>query len=127
VWELQKRIIAGGVTAVGIDPSSKYLVVVSHSGRGIFRLSDGSRVARDKEIFGKWYHGAECDGFGPLHGVKVPIFGMGSETPGFVLNEMRRSNIDFKVEELRGVVISLDRRWMCVGYSDEIQIFAQGN
>jgi hypothetical protein len=123
MWELKKRIPAGGVTAVGIDADSKYLVVVSHSGRGIFRLSIGSCVARDKEVFGEWYYGAECDGFGPLHGVKVPIFGMGSQTPGFILNEMRRSNIPFEIEKLRGVVISPDRKWLCVGYNDEIQVF----
>src|SRR5687767_6834819 len=117
MWELKKRIPAGGVTAVGIDPDSKYLMVVSHSGRGIFRLSSGRRVARDYEVFGEWYYGAECEGFGPLHGVKIPIFGMGSQTPESVLNQLRRYNIQFEVEELRGVVISPDRTWVCVGYN----------
>jgi len=77
VWELHKKLIVGGATSVGIDPSSRYLVVVSHSGRGLFKLSDGKRIARDGEVFGPWYYGAECEGFGPLHGTKIPFLDSG--------------------------------------------------
>src|SRR5467141_2444972 len=122
-WKLHKKLIVGGATSVGIDASSRYLVVVTHSGRGLFKLSDGKRVARDAEVFGQWYFGAECQGFGPLHGTKIPIFGFGHKTPLFILQELERSEIKFAVEELRGVVISPDRKFLAVGYSDEIQVY----
>ena len=122
-WELQKKLIVGGATSVGIDPSSRYLVVISHSGRGLFKLADGRRVARDTEVFGAWYYGAQCEGFGPLDGVKIPIFGFGHKTPSIILNELERSQIEFSVEDLRGVVISPDRKHLAVGYTDEIQIY----
>src|SRR5256885_4598144 len=122
-WEFHKSLIVGGTTSVGIDPSSRYLLIVSHSGRGLFELCDGKRIARDTEVFGPWYYGAECDGFGPLSGTKIPIFGFGHETPLFILNELERSQIEFVLEELRGVVISPDRKYLAIGYSDEIQVY----
>jgi hypothetical protein len=122
-WELHKKFIVGGVTSVGIDPSSRYLVVVSHSGRGLFKLSDAKRIARDDQVFGPWYYGAECEGFGPLHGTKIPIFGFGHKTPLFLLSKLEQSKIPFVVEELRGVVVSPDRKFLAVGYTDEIQIY----
>jgi hypothetical protein len=45
-WKLHKELIVGGTTSVGIDPTSRYIVVVSHSGRGLFKLSDGNQVCR---------------------------------------------------------------------------------
>ena len=122
-WTLHKRLIVGGTTSVGIDPDSRYVLVVSHSGRGLFKLSDGRRVARDNEVFGPWYYGAQSEGFGPLHGVKIPIFGFGHKTPAIILQELERSEIQFSVEELRGIVISPDRKYLAVGYTDEIQIY----
>jgi hypothetical protein len=123
LWMLHKKLIVGGVTSIGIDSTSRYLVVVSHSGRRFFKLSDGSRVARDSEAFGPWYFGAHCEGFGPLHGIKIPIFGFGHKTPAVILQELERSHIEFSLEDLRRVVISLDRQNLRVGYTDEIQIY----
>jgi len=122
-WILHKKLIVGGATSVGIDPSSRYLLVVSHSGRGLFKLSDGTRVARDSGVFGPWYFGAECEGFGPLNGVKIPIFGFGHKTPLVILHELDRSQIEYVLEELRGVVISPDRKYLGVGYTDEVQVY----
>jgi hypothetical protein len=122
-WKPHAKLIVGGATSVGIDSSSRYVVVVSHSGRGLFKLSDGRRIARDNEVFGPWYYGAQCEGFGPLHGIKIPIFGFGHKTPAVILQELERSDIEFSVEDLRGVVISPDRNYLAVGYTDEIQIY----
>ena len=98
-------------------------MVVSHSGRGLFKLSDGKRVARDNEVFGPWYYGAQAEGFGPLHGVSVPIFGFGSETPMIILQYLDRNNIKYRNDELRGVAISTDHVFVVVGYPDEIEIY----
>lgn len=122
-WKLHKSLSVGGTTSVGIDPSSRYLVVVSHSGRGLFKLSDGSRVARDSEVFGPWYFGAVCEGFGPLHGVRIPIYGFGHKTPAVILQELERNQIEFSLEDLRGVAMSTDRKYLGIGYTDEIQIY----
>lgn len=40
----------GGVIAMGIDQSSRYLITVSHSGRGIFELCNGKKLHRDSNI-----------------------------------------------------------------------------
>ncbi|HVY69546.1 MAG TPA: hypothetical protein VHH73_06430 [Verrucomicrobiae bacterium] len=122
-WKLHKTLVAREVTSIGIDPASKYVVVISHSGRGLFKLSDGRRVAKDTLVFGPWYYGAQCDGFGPLHGVKIPIFGFGHKTPPVILQELERSEIKYSVGDLRGVAISPDRQFLGVGYTDEIQLY----
>jgi hypothetical protein len=97
-FEFFKSLIVGGATSVGIDPSSKYLLVVSHSGRGLFKLSDGRRVARDYEVFGPWYYGAQSVGFGPLHKVTIPIFGFGNKTPDVILQYLDRNGISYELE-----------------------------
>jgi hypothetical protein len=122
MWKFKFRVHAGGVTAVGIDPSSKYLVVVSHSGRGVFLLSDGCRVARDYTVEGEWYIGTKCQGIGPLEGVVVRIYGIGSPTPENVL-AMIPENTSEQLTEFKGAVISDDSKFLCVAYGDGIHVF----
>ncbi len=40
----------GGLVAMGFDPSGRYLLTVSHSGRGVFDTHNWQRVARDVEL-----------------------------------------------------------------------------
>jgi hypothetical protein len=38
----------GGLTEIALDPSEEYILVVSPSGRGLYELSTGERLARDR-------------------------------------------------------------------------------
>jgi hypothetical protein len=44
---MTKRLFIGGMVAGGFDCTGKYLLVVSHSGRGVFEVGTWQRVARD--------------------------------------------------------------------------------
>lgn len=75
-------IKVGGLLAVGFDAAEELLLVVTHNGRAVYRVSDGSRVARSAATGDPWDGEAEEDGaagIGPLQGVRVPvkIFGGG--------------------------------------------------
>ena len=45
-----KYLHLGGLMAVGFDATGKYLLTVSHSGRGVFSTESWERVARDYEL-----------------------------------------------------------------------------
>jgi len=47
---MTKHIFIGGLVAAGFDPEGKYLLVVSHSGRGVFDTHSWECVARDTEL-----------------------------------------------------------------------------
>ena len=47
---MKKHISIGGVVAAGCDPSGSYLLMVSHSGRGVYSLETLVRVARDYSV-----------------------------------------------------------------------------
>ena len=61
----------GGVVAMGFVPSSEYLLVISHSGRGVFSTRTWERVARDTQAA---YPDDGCGiGIGPIEGVRVVV------------------------------------------------------
>ncbi len=69
-------IKVGGLLAVGFDAAEELLLVVTHNGRAVYRVSDGSRVARNASTGDPWDGEAEDDGaagIGPLAGVRVPV------------------------------------------------------
>lgn len=68
----------GGVCAVGFSADGKWLLVMSHSGRGVFDCETLQRVARDdSESHGLFDKATEeVPGIGPLDGVRIPVFGM---------------------------------------------------
>lgn len=61
----------GGLVAAGFDNSGKYLLTISHSGRGVFEADTWSCVARDHELA---YPVAGCAiGIGPLAGQSISV------------------------------------------------------
>src|SRR5690349_18250273 len=64
-------VLVGGLVAMGLDPTGRYLLVVSHSGRGVFEVSDWRRVARDAAV--GYPHEGRIEGIGPLAGISVPV------------------------------------------------------
>ena len=77
----------GGVVAVGFDQSSDFLLVVSHSGRGLFDTRSGERIAREVRVTG--YEGYDhttltARGIGKLKDETVRIAGLhGGGLPEF--------------------------------------------
>ena len=65
------QLHVGGLVAVGIDPSGRYLLTVSHSGRGVFETSTWQRVARDVEL--AYPVDGHAIGIGPLAGQIIPV------------------------------------------------------
>lgn len=61
----------GGVVAVGFDPTGRYVLVVSHAGRGVFDSQSWQRVARDGSL--AYPEDGETDGIGPLAGQRLKV------------------------------------------------------
>ena len=65
------QLHVGGLVAVGIDLSGRYLLTVSHSGRGVYDTSTWQRVARDVEL--AYPVDGHAKGIGPLAGQTIPV------------------------------------------------------
>ncbi len=72
----------GGLVAVGFDPSGSYLLVITHSGRGVFSTGTWERVARSTEL--AYPVGGVGVGIGPIAGQAIPITEM-----NYDIGEMR--------------------------------------
>src|SRR5688572_14968105 len=68
---MTKHLFIGGMVAGGFDPSGKYLLAVSHSGRGLFASDTWKRIARDAEL--AYPESGIAIGIGPLAGVLVKV------------------------------------------------------
>jgi hypothetical protein len=78
-WELQHSFAVGGLIAAGFSADSRYLVLVSHSGRGVVDLATMSLVGRDREEpSAAWFDPCrlQAEGIGPLAGQQVAIAGI---------------------------------------------------
>jgi hypothetical protein len=76
----------GGVVAAGFDCTGKYLLVISHSGRGVFSTETWERVARD---IAPAYTEQNCGiGIGPIEGQAIPITEMDHTTERFCLTSL---------------------------------------
>ncbi|MHB1561623.1 MAG: hypothetical protein ACYC61_29590 [Isosphaeraceae bacterium] len=64
----------GGVVAVGFDASGSYLLVITHSGRGVFSTRSWERLARDTEL--AYPVGGVGVGIGPIDGESIPVVEM---------------------------------------------------
>jgi len=61
----------GGVVAMGFDPGGRFLLVVSHSGRGVFSLGSWERVARDATTV--YPKDGFIDGIGPIANTRIAV------------------------------------------------------
>ena len=74
---IKQYLHLGGLVAVGFDPTSSYLLVVSHSGRGVFSVSNWDRVARDVML--DYAVNGRAAGIGPLSGQEIKVVGLDSD------------------------------------------------
>jgi hypothetical protein len=68
---MPKHLFIGGLVAVGFDPIGAYLLIISHSGRGVFSTASWERIARDTQL--AYPEAGFGHGIGPLDGVSVPV------------------------------------------------------
>jgi hypothetical protein len=61
---MKTSIPIGGLVAAGFDASGAYLLIVTHSGRGVFSTETWERVARDYEVI--YPDDGKCPGIGPI-------------------------------------------------------------
>lgn len=68
---MPQHLFIGGRVAAGFDAAGAYLLVVSHSGRGVFATDTWERVARDSALA---YPEEGCaTGIDPIDGVTIPV------------------------------------------------------
>ena len=66
-----KHLFVGGLVAMGFDATGKYLLTVSHSGRGVFSTDTWERVARDSVL--AYPTDGKAIGIGPIEGQIIAI------------------------------------------------------
>jgi len=67
----RKHLFVGGLVAMGFDATGKYLLTVSHSGRGVFSADSWERVARDATL--AYPSDGKAVGIGPIDGQLVKV------------------------------------------------------
>jgi hypothetical protein len=96
-----KHLFVGGLVAMGFDATGKYLLTVSHAGRGVFSTDTWERVARDATL--AYPTGGKAVGIGPIDGQVI----------GVEERDERRDRIELQ---------SPDGRFRLVGESDGITL-----
>jgi len=78
-WRLVTAVAIGSFEALGFSTDSRYLLVVSSSGRGVFDSTSGEQLARDSSsTTGDWYNlkALTVDGIGPMAGQSMSVSGI---------------------------------------------------
>src|SRR5215468_1022680 len=68
---MTRHLLIGGLVAAGFGPTGAYLLVISHSGRGVFATSSWERVAWDSSQ--AYPEDGHAIGIGPIDGVSVLV------------------------------------------------------
>jgi hypothetical protein len=76
--DMKTQIAIGGMIAGGFDSTGRYLIMVSHSGRGVFDTETWQRVARDPQSI--YPEKGAIGGIGPLAGMRIPIHEINYDT-----------------------------------------------
>lgn len=74
---MNRYLIIGGLVAVGFDTTGEYLLVITHSGRGVFSTRTWERVARNTEL--AYPEDGIGIGIGPIEGQPIPVIEMNYE------------------------------------------------
>lgn len=74
----QQFLNIGGLVALGFDPTGEFMLTITHSGRGVFRVGTWERLARDIEL------AYPDDGFGvgigPIADMRIAIISINYDT-----------------------------------------------
>ena len=80
-WTRRFIAMVGGLTEIGFDAEERYLLIISHSGRGLLDASTGARLAREPEtptLAVPWLRRTDrlALGIGPADGIWFPVVGL---------------------------------------------------
>jgi hypothetical protein len=68
---MERHLHIGGVVAVGLDATGEYMLVITHSGRGVFSTRTWERVARNSVL--AYPTNGMGVGIGPIEGEAIPV------------------------------------------------------
>lgn len=132
-WTQRVDLHTGGLTGVGTDAASRYLLVVSHDGRGVFDLASGERVARDRADVPAAEFREDpftVGGIGPLAGTMIPCAGLwGGALPQATWDGWRTTTTELIAPDGRRYVLpEPDAHLSAVGFtpSGEVLMYATG-
>jgi len=66
-----KYLLIGGLVAMGFDPSGEFLLTISHTGSGVFRVGTWEKLARDSAT--AYPIAGKAQGIGPLDGHVIEV------------------------------------------------------
>lgn len=124
-WILRTEFAMGGTTNLGFSPDSKYLLVITSSGRSLYDVKTMEMISRDRDLSFKWHRDTEADGIGPCEGIIIPINGIHAEIPNDIMDEISDFDLDSFITEFKGAAITPDNKVLAIGYSSDIQIYNQ--
>ena len=75
-WEKVAHFAIGGMRSVGFSECSKYILVETADGRGLFDCETGEKLVRDREEYPNREASLICDGIGPIEGQPVRMSGL---------------------------------------------------
>src|SRR5262249_27197934 len=77
-WKLNQTWSVGGLLQAGFAEDSDFLIILTHSGRGIFNCLTGEKVARDHTGGYEFFNQVKLtvQGFGPLEGQIISTSGL---------------------------------------------------
>jgi hypothetical protein len=126
-WKPHGSLLMGDTLAVGFTSDSRFLLVVSVSGRGLYDIESGRKVARDPSPgdMAAWYRDTEADGIGPAAGATVAISGIDSPTADAVTAMLAPFKVDEQLSAFKGACISGNGRFLAIAYLDVVELYRQ--
>jgi hypothetical protein len=151
-WKSRFSVPVGGLTEVGLSEDERFVLVVSHDGRGVFDTHTGVRLARDREIpesGAAWRNKPErlVLGIGPLTNVWVSVVGLCGGSLRARANDLcvltradsARQDVvlfseatgeelllDSPVTEIRALGFSSSGRFLVIATSSDLSLHAEG-
>ena len=95
----QQFLHIGGVVALGFDPTGEFMLIITHSGRGVFRVGTWERLARDVAL--AYPANGLGIGIGPIADLRIPVISM-----DYVRGELNAQTPDlaFKIHYAEGSI-----------------------
>jgi hypothetical protein len=75
---VKTHLHVGGLVAAGFDQSGKYLITISHSGRGLFAVDGWKKIARDPAVV--YPVNGTSVGIGPIDGQRIQVTELDEKT-----------------------------------------------
>ena len=124
-WKLIGEFAIGGTSDVGFSLNSRFLLVASSQGRGVFDVTTCERVARDSEWPGNWHNGVSVAGIGPLERSEIPVHGFDNPTSIEVMEQLGEFDLEGHITEFVAASISGNKEYLVIGYSSDVQLYCR--